>query len=330
MLRDQKTPVMVENTLSSIKTTLTNKTITFFKQDGTADAGEVAGTVVFGVLEQAPILDLLGDRLGEYSGSPISSSLVFTNGAMENGKEKGYDYHGSNTERFKRTIAILENASVANGSYAVDYFTGIFIIKKATTETTQTITSYIVKTAPATGSVNVTADTEFPVASAITDNYANPTTTDVKAFGMAWDGANWDRMLGNSTDGLLVNLGVNNDVVSKTATASQILLAQNIIVAGTTFTTALDLSTLGAKKIEATLDVTAISGVGTSLQVIPQYSYNNITWFDQPVAGQFTTATTIGNETLELGVTALYLRYKLVVVGASADVTFDLYSVAKA
>lgn len=52
----------------------------------------------------------------------------------------------------------------------------------------------------------------FMSAAAAADNTANPTTTGVMTFGMLWDGATWDRMLGNSTDGLLVNLGANNDV----------------------------------------------------------------------------------------------------------------------
>jgi len=71
----------------------------------------------------------------------------------------------------------------------------------------------------ATGSLTV--DSEFPAAALIADNFANPTTTSVMAMGMAWDGATWDRLLGNSTDGLLVNLGANNDVaVSGTVTAN--------------------------------------------------------------------------------------------------------------
>lgn len=53
---------------------------------------------------------------------------------------------------------------------------------------------------------------EFPAAAASADNFANPTTTNVMAMGMVYDGATWDRALGNSTDGALVNLGANNDV----------------------------------------------------------------------------------------------------------------------
>lgn len=65
---------------------------------------------------------------------------------------------------------------------------------------------------PVTGGGGGGSDTEFPAPTLTTDNFANPTTTDVKSFGMLWDGATWDRMPGNSTDGILVNLGTNNDV----------------------------------------------------------------------------------------------------------------------
>ena len=63
-----------------------------------------------------------------------------------------------------------------------------------------------------TGDIEV--NSEFPAAATITDNFANPSTTSVMSMGMAWDGATWDRLLGNSTDGLLVNLGSNNDVAA--------------------------------------------------------------------------------------------------------------------
>lgn len=58
---------------------------------------------------------------------------------------------------------------------------------------------------------SITLD-EFPVAASLTDNFANPTTTVVGSMLMVWDGATWDRVPGNSTDGTLVNLGTNNDV----------------------------------------------------------------------------------------------------------------------
>lgn len=85
------------------------------------------------------------------------------------------------------------------------------------------------------GSAAITVDSEFPAAAAITDNFANPTTTSVMGMGMVWDGATWDRMLGDSTDGLLVNLGGNNDVTLATLpdTAAGDLAAINSAVSGT-------------------------------------------------------------------------------------------------
>ena len=59
---------------------------------------------------------------------------------------------------------------------------------------------------------------ELPAAAALTDNFANPTTTSIASMGMLWDGATWDRALGNATDGALVNLGTNNDVTVTSGT----------------------------------------------------------------------------------------------------------------
>jgi len=54
--------------------------------------------------------------------------------------------------------------------------------------------------------------TELPNAVALADNTANPTVPGVGSFGMLWDGAAWDRAPGTAADGMLVNLGTNNDV----------------------------------------------------------------------------------------------------------------------
>lgn len=103
----------------------------------------------------------------------------------------------------------------------------------------------------AIGSVTVTGvvDTELPAAGALGDTMANPTTPLVGSAAMGWNptggewerlraspvnadgesghaqgaldvmthnfyfnGTNWDRMRGTLTDGMLVNLGANNDV----------------------------------------------------------------------------------------------------------------------
>jgi hypothetical protein len=65
---------------------------------------------------------------------------------------------------------------------------------------------------PVTATVTGLVDTELPIAIAAADNMANPTAPQVLAHLMGWDGATWDRLPGNSVDGLLINLGVNNDV----------------------------------------------------------------------------------------------------------------------
>lgn len=58
----------------------------------------------------------------------------------------------------------------------------------------------------------VTVDSELPAAAAVADNTANPTVPGVASFPHVFDGTTWDRAPGTSADGLLVNLGANNDV----------------------------------------------------------------------------------------------------------------------
>lgn len=67
-------------------------------------------------------------------------------------------------------------------------------------------------TVDGTVSISGTIDTELSAAAALADNTANPTVTSVGSFPHWFDGSTWDRARGDSTDGLLVNLGANNDV----------------------------------------------------------------------------------------------------------------------
>lgn len=60
----------------------------------------------------------------------------------------------------------------------------------------------------------------FAAGAALSDNFANPTTTSTGAMNMLWDGATWDRAPGTSTDGMLVNLGLNNDVTITSGTVT--------------------------------------------------------------------------------------------------------------
>lgn len=56
-------------------------------------------------------------------------------------------------------------------------------------------------------------ETELAAAAQVTaDDQAAPTTSSIYGYGMMFDGATWDRVRGSAADGLLVNLGANNDV----------------------------------------------------------------------------------------------------------------------
>ena len=110
---------------------------------------------------------------------------------------------------------------------------------------------------------------------------------------------------------------------------------QTIAVAGTTYSPVINFSPNDddINVIETTLSVSALTGSDTTIKVVPQYSYDNQTWFDQPSDGQFSevnsTTTLPSAETLLLGITAVNFRHKYVVAGSSPSVTFDVYTVAK-
>jgi hypothetical protein len=119
----------------------------------------------------------------------------------------------------------------------------------------------------------VTVDTELGAAAALTDNFANPTAPSVGAFGMLWDGTAWDRAPGTSADGLLVNLGTNNDItVTGTVTVDSELpaaaaltdtMANPTAPAVGAFSMVWD-GTDWARQIEA---VTGLNTTGTGLSV---------------------------------------------------------------
>jgi len=62
-------------------------------------------------------------------------------------------------------------------------------------------------------SLNV--NTELPNATVLADNTVNPAVPGISSFGMVFNSATWDRMRGDSVNGVLVNLGTNNDVSTK-------------------------------------------------------------------------------------------------------------------
>lgn len=79
---------------------------------------------------------------------------------------------------------------------------------------------------------------ELPAAAALTDNFTNPTTSQIGSFNMVWDGATWDRAPGSAADGLLVNLGSNNDVAATlSAETTKVIGTINVAAAQTIATT---------------------------------------------------------------------------------------------
>lgn len=58
---------------------------------------------------------------------------------------------------------------------------------------------------------NVQID-ELPPVAAMADGVANASLTKIGTFPSVWNGATWDRAPGSAADGLLVNLGGNNDI----------------------------------------------------------------------------------------------------------------------
>lgn len=139
----QKSPVITEILSSYTISSVSSESLSFFTQAGAADAGEAAGTVVIAKLAKSPVLNLFGDRLGEYSGSALSTSISFSTGVMDSTLECGFIMDGDLNQRITKTVASM--ATKSNGAWACDYLTGLIIVKKKTTGTSQTITSYKVR-----------------------------------------------------------------------------------------------------------------------------------------------------------------------------------------
>src|SRR3990167_4596069 len=203
-------PVDIVNDATAV-TTVTGETIQFVvASTNVNDAGTAAGTVVFARIANSAILDSSRSRLAHkedtsfafVTGTVLTDEVPFPYGQWE--KDQLED---------RATKMASVGALLANGEFCIDYQNGLLIGKKDTTGTSDTANYYYRSTvSSATITGTVTVDSEFPAAAAAAHNTANPTTTTVMAMGMVFDGSAWDRALGNSTDGALVNLGTNNDV----------------------------------------------------------------------------------------------------------------------
>jgi hypothetical protein len=135
----------------------------------------------------------------------------------------------------------------------------------------------------------VTVDTELSAAAALADDTANPTITSVGTFGHMYDGATWDRIRGTSVDGLLVNLGANNDVtIGVPAGETRAYTASTDTAAGaSTNADTVDLGGVTKKlsKIEASAAVpfkvdiqSVVNGVGTTLTTLFGEAGTTVQW----------------------------------------------------
>lgn len=198
---------------------------------------------------------------------------------------------------------------------------------------------------PVTGTFVV--DSEFPAAALITDNFANPTTTNVMAMGMLWDGAAWDRTPGNSTDGVLVNLGANNDVtvtgsLTTVTTVTAVTAITNALPAGTNNIGDIDVLTLPGVAGDVAHDSAdsgnplKVGGKGLTAPVTAVTANDRVnaffdTWGAQIVseglremkASQITTITSSTAETTIVTADATYKQdmYGIIVVNTSATAT---------
>lgn len=129
-----------------------------------------------------------------------------------------FGYNGTTWDRLRSTIAggllvDISDTSLAvtqSGTWNINNISGtISLPTGAATETTL-----------GTRLAESTFTGRFSAGAAAADNFANPTTTGTLGFNMLWDGATWDRAPGNATDGMLVNLGVNNDVTVTSGTVT--------------------------------------------------------------------------------------------------------------
>lgn len=158
-MMDSNSPGITQSLSAYVLETVSSETLSFLTSAGAADGGQAAGVIVYGKLAKGPIMNKIGDRVGEYNpASSLSSSLVFTTGVLDSALQVGFCYVGNLDQRL--SVTAIEVNKGANGTWALDYQTGLIVVKKKSNATTQAITSYIVAAldiAATSGSVDLTA-----------------------------------------------------------------------------------------------------------------------------------------------------------------------------
>ena len=181
LIYNQSQPLaVIDVQKASQVTTVSAEVVSFLLETGAASAGEVAGTIVIGQISRAPITSLTGDRIGEFSGEVMDSSISFTNGVMIAAQEKLFRLGGAIDKR----VAVTAEQLTVNGDWAVDYETGLLIVRKATTADSITL-SYKIRTtsaasaAPAGGATEAKQDTLVASVGAYTPSI-NASATNIK------------------------------------------------------------------------------------------------------------------------------------------------------
>lgn len=147
----------------------------------------------------------------------------------------------------------------------------------------------------AASAATVTVDTELPAAAAISaENTAAPTAPAVYAFGMVFDGTNWDRMAGTSAGG--VSVTVQNTVTVDTELPAAAALTDafaNPTAPGVgAFLMGWNATTWDRVKTANTgrLQVDVITGGGATVPVNPVTSYQTSAAVAAGAVGVLTTA----------------------------------------
>ena len=123
-------------------------------------------------------------------------------------------------------------------------------------------------------SVTVTVDSEFPAAAAITDNFANPTTTSAMSMLMGWDTSTWDRVQigdGTAASALRVTISTNDSHFGAVGAASDV---DGVIHGQLRYIGA------GVDTLETTL-----SNIETAVQIIDDWDDSNYANVNMNLAG---------------------------------------------
>ena len=171
----------------------------------TSDAGEEAGVLVVGKLANAPLLDDIGSKVGNFR----NTSLAFSCLALTNEVPFNYVRLEQSLETTGATLLATMCAGFANGDYTIDYRKGLIYAKKATTASTATSVSYKRPSKPAAsvtidpgdvqiGAVeikNATTEDRAVVSTAGGDGVLNTQNQlEVGARNSAFNGSTWDRV----------------------------------------------------------------------------------------------------------------------------------------